>query len=891
MKKLVLLFLISLSGFSQTLDLTFNSNHQGPYRECIGTNALVTDDGKLLASVGLGINRYNSDGGIDNTFTPISCYCGGGPIFKGSNGKFGVFDYSLDELTGLQNLHLFNQDGSAITSFTEPVFSSSITTSSSGIYDMLWQADGKIIIVGGFETVNGLNYKGIVRLNADGSVDTTFNPGTGANGGVFSVFQQADGKYVLGGGFTTFNGQTKHYVVRINSDGSIDSSFYSYTTTYGFNNIVRNVEVQSDGKILTSGADFVNSSGTHLSSTAARLMPDGTRDSSFSCSSNLSYNKILILPSGKYLAFNYITSYYLIRLNSNGSQDTTFSYNSTIINHATGGVELKHTFQNLPGNKILINSDYISPTGLTREGVHRINENGTIDLTFNPQQSTNKASTYLKVLRNNKVIVLGGFTAYNDTPSGNLMARLTENGELDTNFTLDSQIQNVTGYSIGVSYSNSLTNIKDQDDNKLLILGAKVNGVNKYIIRINENGSLDTSFNYTGNAIVDFEILDSGKILVITSNPAISGTFILARYNSDGSLDSGFTSTPFYNGSTGSVKLIKFYDGTLFLMHPYHNGGDTGLFKLNADGTLDSTFSIPLTSGNSVENVFRLSSGVYLVPTHNSATESIIKVNNVGAIDTSFSTIYNYSTYDSGQYSQLFVNSENKIFVFRPGTFFIYDSNGILLQDWTPLDRITMAQQGCDNLLVSSGTFDCPEDLKRYILFTGTITPLPSGISPQPFVANYTLANLIVAGSNVLWYSSQSQCAQNIISKTTQTNDVPLPLNTPLVNGATYYASQTIGGIESTYRLPIKVQTNLGLSSNEFLSLKYEPNPVQNILTLESNTVIKSVLVYDLLGQKVYEQSFNDSTIQINLSELYSGNYIVKLQGETTQKVIKIIKK
>src|SRR5690606_5983324 len=87
------------------------------------------------------------------------------------------------------------------------------------------QPDGKMIVSGLFTLYNGANRNRVARLNADGSLDATFNPGSGANSQVTSISLQSDGKIILGGSFTSFNGSVANRIVRLNSDGSIDGSF------------------------------------------------------------------------------------------------------------------------------------------------------------------------------------------------------------------------------------------------------------------------------------------------------------------------------------------------------------------------------------------------------------------------------------------------------------------------------------------------------------------------------------------------------------------------------------------------------------------------------------------------------------------------------------------
>ena len=94
----------------------------------------------------------------------------------------------------------------------------------SDIFELALQSDGKIVAVGSFTTVNGYSRNGIVRLNSDGTIDTGFNPGSGFDKTAYSVKIQSNGKILVGGAFTTYNGNTRNSIVLINSDGSIDTT-------------------------------------------------------------------------------------------------------------------------------------------------------------------------------------------------------------------------------------------------------------------------------------------------------------------------------------------------------------------------------------------------------------------------------------------------------------------------------------------------------------------------------------------------------------------------------------------------------------------------------------------------------------------------------------------
>jgi Secretion system C-terminal sorting domain len=177
--------------------------------------------------------------------------------------------------------------------------------------------------------------------------------------------------------------------------------------------------------------------------------------------------------------------------------------------------------------------------------------------------------------------------------------------------------------------------------------------------------------------------------------------------------------------------------------------------------------------------------------------------------------------------------------------------------------------------------FSCDPLIITNVMIVASPVPAPTGSSSQSFAPGATLANVFVNGENVQWYASATN--KNITS-------TPLPLNTVLVDGTTYYATQTVNGIESVARLAVTVYLSLGISDNDLLRIYYAPNPVKNILTLQSDVALKSVLVYTMLGQKVFEQSYNDMLLSIDLSNLNAGNYIVKVEGENGQKTLRIIK-
>ena len=135
------------------------------------------------------------------------------------------------------------------------------------------QPDGKILVGGAFLNFNGTPRKGIARLNATGTLDASFNVGTGTGGTVFEIAPQADGRILLGGNFTTYNALPANRIVRLLSDGSYDPSF---SAGLGFNDNVVALSLQVDGKVLAGGS-FTMVHGIPKNY-LARLNADGSPD-------------------------------------------------------------------------------------------------------------------------------------------------------------------------------------------------------------------------------------------------------------------------------------------------------------------------------------------------------------------------------------------------------------------------------------------------------------------------------------------------------------------------------------------------------------------------------------------------------------------------------------
>lgn len=222
---------------------------------------------------------------------------------------------------------------------------------------MVLQPDGKLIVGGQFTSYKGSTYNRIIRLNSDASIDTSFNPGTGFTGssGTIRIYRncialQSDGKILCAGEFTQFNGVSANRIARLNSDGSRDNSFSIGT---GFNNTVNCLVLLSDGKILVGGS-FTSYNGVSVDR-IVRLNSDGTRDTTFNSGGSGSNNEVFsifiqsdnkIIIGGRFTTYNGSTANEICRLNSDGTLDNTFSSGTGII----GAYRLNNqfTYKNTP---------------------------------------------------------------------------------------------------------------------------------------------------------------------------------------------------------------------------------------------------------------------------------------------------------------------------------------------------------------------------------------------------------------------------------------------------------------------------------------------------------------------------------------------------------------
>lgn len=388
--------------------------------------------------------------------------------------------YIILVLLVLFSTFLFAQPGSLDATFDNGP--SSINYG--GVYTINIQPDGKILVGGSFNFTNTVFTLNIARLNDDGTIDTSFKSGIGANSMVKASLIQPDGKIIIAGKFYNYDGSYANRIARLNPDGTIDTSFSAGT---GPNDDILNLSLQADGKIIIGG--YLYSYNGAVINRMARLNSDGSLDTTF----NLGLTSIewiqrtLVLPNGKILMSANSNGFYnsrLVRLNTDGSVDTTFQIN----NGDFQIIDIKLQ----PDGKIIIAGEFKIINGTAVGSIARLNANGTIDTSFNSalifSNNNNGVNSggYISTVAlqpDGKFIVGGWFDHINGIARNNI-ARLNADGSLDLSF---APVGGVTLFGSGGGY---LICSAIQIDGKIIIGGqfATYDGIRtNTIVRLNND--------------------------------------------------------------------------------------------------------------------------------------------------------------------------------------------------------------------------------------------------------------------------------------------------------------------------------------------------------------------------------------------------------------------
>lgn len=465
-----------------TPDLSFNQDGNGLTNGAIRSLQVASDDRVLVVGEFGNYNGepesaillYTDADGARNTNFGFPFPPDGG-IFSATfaaDGKViiaGGFE-NLDGEASADRLARLNADGSVDNSFVIGLGPDAT------VRQIIPNNDGKWLIAGSFETYNSISRVGFTRLLSNGQPDLTFNPITGANGTVFNVFynEQTD-RYIFGGAFTSYNGVTNtNGIVVVAPDGSVDPSF---AVNSNFEGVVTVSHVQADGKILIAGTFYYPGSTSYG---IARLNADGTLDNTFNNGGDgveqgpfptitaihqLSNGEILV--GGTFNTYNEISVSGFVRLSSTGSIISSGGPNVAAITAIA---------VNDDETKIAVVGAFTSFNGTPRNGLVVLNNSGTVDASFVP--ATNPGDVFAAAYLPSGDLLVGG--------DGNLFA-----------FTPTGALKPAYPAGVGSNVAGTIRGIEVAEDGTAIVVGeftSVAGAARTNIAKIRVDGTVDPDY-------------------------------------------------------------------------------------------------------------------------------------------------------------------------------------------------------------------------------------------------------------------------------------------------------------------------------------------------------------------------------------------------------------
>jgi uncharacterized delta-60 repeat protein len=291
--------------------------------------------------------------------------------------------------------------------------------------EVIEQPNGKLVCTGFFNAYSGVPVSYICRLNSNGTLDSSaFNTGTSFNNFVFSLGEQSDGKIIVGGNFTDYDGNSVNRICRLDVDGNIDLTFNSGGT--GFDNVVFTINVLPDDSIIVGG-DFTLYNGNTYNR-LIKLNSDGSIDWTFG--SNVGFdNQVLttfVSSVGEIYISGIFTSFAgnpvpngLVKLTSGGSVDNQFNFNFGTQGLSSG--YLKSITEDLNGDILLFPPSGSTLNGWDFGGIVKVSSSGFVNGQIQAYPGFNGTITSSIVDTNNKIVCVGDFSSFNGITSNGII--------------------------------------------------------------------------------------------------------------------------------------------------------------------------------------------------------------------------------------------------------------------------------------------------------------------------------------------------------------------------------------------------------------------------------------------------------------------------------------
>lgn len=798
-------------------------------------------DGKLLLigrfdnyndTVSPHIVKLNQDGKVDSSFSFsfIQGWISGAVILNNGNIMLtGTIRAACSQETDGEcfgNVMILSPTGDIIYYSADISITTSTTRGNSFLLP-----DGKVLVNANFFDESANYYaRSLVRLNSDGTVDYTFADSQTGIKNILADFRdfdvQSDGKIIAVGSFTTtYDGTVVRDIIRLNSDGSYDNTFFSNSNDNDQNHLYA-VKVAEDDKIMIGGY-FFHYNDVQSASRLVRLNPGGTLDNTFTSfdeSSSSGFGEfydIAIQNDGKIIAAGNINGTYesqnikkVMRFNVDGTLDTTYKHTSEIGDN----LETIYVATLLSNNKIIFGGDFESFQHSDRKKyVCRVTSDGVLDASFNPAVGCNDGVMVVKALPDGDLLIGGRFNEYGSYTRFGIV-KINSNGEVDESFNLGADLEGAT-----------ISDILVQSDGKVLVGGYSINTVQgtsiNGLFRLNSDLTLDTSFNtnmHSESFVLKMDIQNDGKIVVVGSTP-------YKRYNSDGSPDLSFNlpqglGGTFRNVMVQSNQKIIFIGSLTYVVDNVDLGKN--IIRLNSDGSYDPSFLTGTGTNNNLYDIVERPDGKILVSGalvsfNGDHVGDLFLLESNGELDTTFSS--EVETYSSIFKIKLLAN--NKIVV--GGSFSSIDSH--------PTKSV--------GLLNSDGATD-----------TSFLVESVNGTSGIVRAIELDSENNLVVGGGFTEFNYEHKGHLNRVD-----------LNEP---------SLSIDEILITNKVMVF------------------PNPVKNNLKIKSEKSINSVSIYDINGRLL--NHFNpinlNTEYKLEVSHLVEGIYILNIESGNRKQSIEIVK-
>lgn len=468
----------------------------------------------------------------------------------------------------------------------------------------------------------------------DGTLDVSFGSGgivqTVSTHEAFGMTIQPDNKIIVAGSIYMGSGNDDIAIVRYNSNGSLDNSFGSNgiinVDFNGKNDAASSIVLQSDGKIIVVGS-AQNSSNNNSDIAVIRLNSNGTLDNSFAINGKYQLDvdgfagdkavDVRLQSDGKIVlaamaGTDMFAKIAVLRLNTNGSLDNTFDGDGILKAFSFGSFTLSYPLS------LALQSDgkiLIAGSKNNNFAVARLNTDGSLDNTYGTSgifSGTDMSSASRIYLQSDGKLLA---TYSHASQTSIIVIRLNSNGTMDTGFGTSGKVSTALGTPSTYDFALDLA---IQPNGKIIVAGSSysTSTISDFVVaRYNSNGTIDNTFGATSNGTVitsvattdedrgkAVKLQSDGKIVVAGSKCTGSCDFVLLRYqNQDGA--SGIL-------ETNNKKEIKLYP------NPNHGeftilGTTPGLIEItDLTGRLISTYKTDVGENQISENI---PAGVYFI--------------------------------------------------------------------------------------------------------------------------------------------------------------------------------------------------------------------------------------------------------------------------------------